>query len=141
MQIDLYFFFDGNCREALEFYARVFNSSVNNLMTYGEAPPDPENPVSEENRDRVLYAGVPIGNMVAMFSDVPFGSEYTIGTNISPTIGEEDKQELERLFNELKEGGEVRLELQETFFSECFGMVVDKFGILWQLTHYIPESQ
>ena len=141
MQIELYFFFDGNCRDAVEFYARVFKSSVNNLMTYGDAPPDPDNPVSEENRDRVLYAGVPAGNMVVMASDAPFGSEFIAGTNISPTISTADKQELARLFNELKEGGEVRMELQETFFSECFGMVVDRFGILWQLTHYVPENQ
>ncbi|MCL2529729.1 MAG: VOC family protein [Coriobacteriia bacterium] len=141
MQLELYFYFDGNCREALEFYARVFNSSVNNLMTYGDAPPNPEHPVSEEDQSRVLYAGIPIGNMVAMFSDVPYGTKYTLGTNISPTIGTEDKQELARLFNELKEGGEVQMELQETFFSECFGMVVDKFGLMWQLTHYVPDNQ
>ena len=140
MQIELYLFFDGNCREAVEFYAHVFNSSVNHLMTYGDVPPDPEQPVSEENRNRVLYAGIPIGNMVVMASDVPAGSEYTVGTNISPTVSTDDKQELARLFDELKEGGEVRMELQETFFSECFGMVVDKFGVMWQLTHYVPEG-
>ena len=105
-------------------------------MTYGDAPPDPNYPVPEGDKDRVIYAGVPIGGMVVMFSDVPEGSEFVRGNNISPTVSTDNKDELTRIFNELKEGGEVYMELQKTFFSELFGMVEDKFGVIWQLSHY-----
>ena len=140
MLLELFINFDGQCREATEFYAKVFRSSVTNLMTYGDAPPDPKYPLPEADRDRVVYAGVPIGNIVVMFSDVPSGSEYICGNNVSPTISDESKDEVTRMYNELKEGGEVYMELQQTFFSEWYGMVEDKYGVIWQITHYVrPE--
>jgi PhnB protein len=36
----------------------------------------------------------------------------------------------------MKEGGTVQVELQQTFFSELYCMVTDKFGIIWQFLHY-----
>ena len=137
MKLEMFINFDGNCREAVEFYAKVFKSEAGNLMTYGDAPPDPGYIMPEEDRNRVLYAGLPIGGMVVMFSDAPSGSEFVQGNNISPTIGTDDKEEITRLYNELKEGGEVYMELGQTFFSELFCMVEDKFGVIWQISHYV----
>lgn len=109
-------------------------------MTYGEAPSDPNNPVPEADKNRIIYAGIPIGGMVVMFSDFPTGGGFIRGNNISPTIGSEDKNEITRLYNELKEGGKVYMELGQTFFSELFCMVEDKFGVIWQISHYVPNS-
>ena len=139
MKLEIFITFNGNCREALEFYAKVFKAEVGNLMTYGDAPPDPNYVCPEDDRDRIMYAGLPVGGMVAMFSDVPAGSEFIQGNNISPTIGSDDKNEITRLYNELKEGGEVYMELGKTFFSELFCMVEDKFGIIWQISYYKAE--
>ncbi|MCL2597715.1 MAG: VOC family protein [Paludibacter sp.] len=136
MQLELFINFDGNCREAVDFYAKVFKSTVNNLMTYGQAPPNPNYAVSEADKDRIMYAGVPIGSVVVMFSDVPSGSEFVKGNNISPTVSTDNKDEVARIFNKLKEGGEVYMKLQTTFFSELFGMVKDQFGIIWQILYY-----
>ena len=136
MKLEMFINFDGNCREALEFYAKVFKTDVGNLMTYGDAPPDPNYTVPEADRERIMYAGLPMGGMVVMFSDVPAGSEFVQGNNIAPTIGGDDKGEIARLYNELKEGGEVYMALAPTFFSELFAMVEDKFGIIWQISYY-----
>ena len=141
MQLELFINFNGNCREAVEFYAKVFKSTVNNLMTYGDAPPDPSYTVPEVDRDRIMYAGIPFGGMTVMFMDYPSGEEMTIGDNIHPTVSTDNKDEVTRLFNELKEGGEVCVELGQTFFSEWYGMVKDKFGVTWQLLHYTRPKQ
>jgi len=140
MQIEMFINFDGNCREAVEFYAKVFKSEVHNLMTYGNAPPDPNYTPSEADRNRICYAGIPMGGMVMMFMDMPSGSPLTIGDNINPTISVDSKDEVTRLFNELKDGGEVFMELQKTFYSEWYGMVKDKFGVIWHLLHYLPKE-
>jgi PhnB protein len=140
MQLEMFINFDGNCREAVEFYAKVFKSKIGNLMTYGDAPPDPNNPVSEADKDRIIYAGLPVGGMVVMFSDAPAGSPFVQGNNISPTISTDDKDEVTRIYNELKEGGAVYMELSPTFFSELFGMVEDRFGVIWQIAHYVPQE-
>jgi PhnB protein len=140
MQLELFINFDGNCREAVEFYAKVFESTVSNPMTYGDAPPDPNYTVPEADKNRIMYAGVPVGNIVVMFADIPTGSEFVKGTNICPTISTDNKEEVTRMFTELKEGGEVYMELQKTFFSEWFGMVRDKFGVTWQILHYTRQE-
>ena len=141
MQLELFINFDGNCREAAEFYAKVFKSEVNNLMTYGQAPDDPDNPIAEADKERICYSGVRIGGLTVMFSDVPSGSPFVVGNNISPTVSINDKEEVARVFNELKVDGEVYMELQQTFFSELFGMLKDKFGVIWQILYYIREEE
>ena len=128
--------FNGNCREALEFYAKVFKAEISNLMTYSDAPSDPNYTTPDADRNRIMYAGLPVSGMVVMFSDTPSGSEFVSGNNICPTVGSDDKDEITRLYNELKEGGEVYMELGQTFFSELFCMVKDKFGIIWQISFY-----
>ena len=140
MKLEMFINFNGNCREAVEFYAKVFKSTVENLMTYGEAPPDPDDPVAEADKDRIMYAGIPFGGMTVMFMDYPSGSEMAIGDNIHPTISADDKNEVTRLFNELKEGGEAYIELQKTFFSDWYGMVCDKFGVTWQILYYVSQE-
>ncbi len=136
MQFELFINFDGNCREAMEFYAKIFKSEIQKLMTYGETPADPNYPVAEDDKDKIIYAGMQIGNMTAMFMDMPSGMPLTRGNNINPTLSMEDKEEVKRLFNGLKDGGKIEMELQKTFFSELYGMVTDKFGIIWHILHY-----
>jgi len=75
-----------------------------------------------------------------MFMDMPSGSPLTVDDNINPTISVDSKDEVTRLFNELKEGGQVFMELQQTFYSELYGMVKDKYGVIWHLLHYVPEE-
>jgi len=136
VQMELFINFDGNCREAVEFYAKTFKSTVNHLMTYSQVPPSENYTVPEADKNRVMYAGIPIGDMVMMFSDVPSGSKFIQGNNISLTYSVDSKDEVKRIFNELKAGGEVLMELQQTFYSELYGMVKDKFGIIWQVLYY-----
>ena len=140
MKLEMFINFNGNCREAVEFYAKTFKSTVNNLMTYGDAPSDPSHRMPEADKNRVMYAGIPFGGMTVMFMDYPSGMDVVIGDNIQPTISTDDKDEITRIFDEFKEGGEVYVELGQTFFSEWYGMVKDKYGVTWQILYYIqPE--
>ena len=136
VQMEFFINFDGNCREAVEFYAKTFKSTVNHLMTYSQVPPSENYTVPEADKNRVMYAGIPLGDIVMMFSDVPSGSKFIQGNNISLTYSVDSKDEVARIFNELKVGGEVMMELQPTFYSEMYGMVKDKFGIIWQILYY-----
>lgn len=140
MQLEMFINFDGNCREAVEFYAKVFGVEVGNMMTYGEAPPDPNYAVPDEDKDKIIYAGLPIGGMTVMFMDMPSDFPLEVGNNISPTISTDDKEEVTRLVNELSGGGKVHMEPQQTFFSEWYGMVEDKYGVIWQILHYVPQK-
>jgi len=132
MTFDVFLNFDGDCRSAMEFYAKVFNlNAPGNIMTYGQAP---NFPVPDDAKDRVLYASLPIFGCNVMFSDCPPGAPYVKGTNIALTLGAPDANEIKRLFSALKDGGHVDMEPGKTFFSELYAMVTDKFGVTWQLS-------
>lgn len=140
MKLELFINFDGNCREAVQFYAKVFQSEVQNLMTYSEVPPDENQPIAEADKDRIMYAGMQLGDMMVMFMDMPTGMPLSIGDNITPTINVEDKDEVTRLFDGLKEGGEVFMAPQKTFYSDLYAMVKDKFGVIWHILYYVPQQ-
>jgi len=130
MYFDVFLSFDGDCRAALEFYTKVFQQEFPNVMTYGQVP---EGDVPEADRDRILYADIPIFGIHLMLADCPSGSDFVKGNNTCLSIGTTDAAELKRLYTALSEDGEVEVPLGETFFSELFGMVTDKFGVTWQL--------
>ena len=132
MSFDVFLNYDGDCRQAIAFYAGVFRLEVpQNIMTYGQAP-GYEAPEADANR--VLYANLPIFGCNVMFSDCPSDSDFIKGNNIALTLGTTDAEEIKRLYAALSEGGEVRMELGQTFFSELYGMVTDPFGVTWQLS-------
>ncbi len=135
MALQVFVNFDGNCREAVEFYAKVFQTEKPKFMTYGDTPPDPGMPLDESEKKLIMYTDLSVAGATVMFSDVPPGMPFVKGTNISLTVVSKDKEEIKRLYKELAQGGEVDMELQETFWSDLYGMVTDRFGIGWQFSH------
>jgi PhnB protein len=135
MAINVYINFNGNCREAVEFYAQVFGSEKPQIMTFGDTPPNPEFPLTEEAKKLVMHTRLNITGSTIMFSDVFPGSPFVAGNNISLAIASKNIDEVKSLFNKLKEGGTVGMDIQETFWSKCYGSLTDKFGIEWQLSY------
>lgn len=135
MSVDVYLNFNGNCREAVLFYAKVFGTEQPHIMTFGEAPPNPEYTLPEEAKDLVMHSRLQISGSNVMFSDVFPGMPYIQGNNISLAVVSQNLDNISSYFHSLKEGGTVRMELQETFWSKSYGSLVDKFGIEWQFSH------
>jgi PhnB protein len=135
LAINVYVNFNGNCREAVEFYAKVFGTEKPQIMTFGETPPNPEFTLPEEAKNLVMHTRLNIDGSTVMFSDVFPGMPFVAGNNISLSIVNTNIEEIKSLFHKLKEGGTVGMELQETFWSKCYGSLKDKFGIEWQLNY------
>ncbi|MGJ7921227.1 VOC family protein [Neobacillus sp. LXY-4] len=140
MAVEVYLTFNGNCREAMEFYAEAFGSAKPEIMSFGEAPPNPDFQLPDEAKNLVMHSRVTISGSNVMASDTYPGSPYTVGNNVSVTVITKDVDELKTAFNKLKEGGKVGMELQETFWSKCYGMLTDKFGVAWQFSHESDET-
>lgn len=134
MALQVYINFNGNCREAVEFYSGVFGTEKPQIMTFGDAPSNPEFPVPEGAKNLVMHTFLNISGNKVMFSDVFPGMPFIEGNNISLTIVSNNADEVKSLFHKLKEGGTVDMEPQETFWSKCYGSLTDKFGIAWQLS-------
>ena len=132
MPMDVFINFNENCREAVNFYAQVFGLEEPAIMTYGEAPPNSQMPVTEETKNLIMHASLTIFGTVVMFMDTTPDMQVNQGDNIVLTIRSKDLDEVQSLFNKMKNGGRVLMDLQETFYSKCYGMLIDKFGIPWQ---------
>lgn len=140
MAVEVYLNFNGNCREAVEFYAKVFGTETPQIMTFGDSPQNPDYPLPEEAKSLVMHAKLNIDGSTVMFSDVFPGMQFVQGNNINLTLVNRDEEKLKNWFHQLKEGGSVSMELQETFWSKCYGSLKDKFGIEWQISHGSGEA-
>lgn len=134
MAINAYLNFNGNCREAVGFYADVFGAGEPQIMTFGDLPPNQEHPVPEGAKMLVMHARLDVFGGTLMFSDTFPGMPYAQGDNISLSLTSNDKGALEAAYEQLKVGGRVTMEPQETFWSKYYGSVTDKFGIQWQFS-------
>ena len=133
MTLSTYLNFDGNCREAFEYYRDVFGGEFMVMETFRNGPPDMGLP--ENELDNVMHVSFPIGSSVLMGSDVPstFGPSHKQGNNFSISISAESREESDALFGKLSKGGNVSMPMQDMFWGSYFGACTDKFGINWQV--------
>ena len=131
MSVDVFINFNGNCREAVEFYAQVFGTEKPQFMTFGDAPPEPGAVLPENAKHLIIHTQLTVMGSRVMFSDIFPGMPFVVGNNINLSIISASMDEIKTLFDKLKEGGSIGMELQETFWSKYFGSVTDKFGIQW----------
>jgi PhnB protein len=117
--------FDGQCEAALRFYARAFGGEVV-LFSWGDSPMADQAP--EGWGDKVLHGSVSVGETYIAGADVPM---HKRPQGFSILVGTPD--EAQRAFDALNENAEVVLSLQQTFWSVRYGMLIDQFGIPWEI--------
>jgi PhnB protein len=130
-----YLNFDGNAREAMEFYKTCLGAKLG-IMTFGDSPM--QSPPGSEKR--VMHARLTKGSLTLMASDTMPGMPFQQGTNFSLTIECETPQEVDQVFAALSAGGKVTMPVQETFWAKRFGMLTDKFGVNWMLDLEKPQQ-
>lgn len=133
MAIEPYLFFNGHCEEAIEFYKNALGAEVLMLMRYKESPePPPPGMVPAGWDNKVMHASLRVGNANLMASDGCSDGVNFQGFSLS--LSANDEADARRKFAALAEGGQVRMPLTKTFWSPCFGMVADRFGVGWMVT-------
>lgn len=133
LKIAPYIVLDGNCADAVAFYEKVLGANNLGVQRFGDKP-DLGHPVPDEAKDRVLHAALEFDGQMLLFSDTFPGNPYKQGDQLTIALMTKDLERLSSIYNGLSDGGQVVMELQETFWSPSFGMVRDKFGITWQLS-------
>ena len=133
MLVQPYLFFDGRCEEAIEFYKRAVGANVAMLVRFKDSPdPPPPGMVPPGSENKVMHATLTIGESTVMASDGECGGKPSFqGFSLSLTVA--DEADAKRKFAALGEGGQVQMPLGPTFFSPCFGMVQDRFGVGWMV--------
>jgi PhnB protein len=130
MQMCVYLSFKGDCEAAFKFYEQCLGAKPDGIFRYAGSPMADQAPAGWG--DKVMHGSVTVGDQVLMGSDVaPDQYEAPKGFTLSLQI--KSTADAERIFRELSEGGTVVLPLEQTFWAARFGMLIDRFGIPWQI--------
>jgi PhnB protein len=134
--LNVYLNFDGNCEEAFNFYKSVFHTEFNYLGRFKDIPESVNSTHSASYNEKIMHVGLPIGNTVLMGSDCgeDFSPLFKTGNNFAVSYGADSKETAERIFNELSNGGTILMPMENTFWGEYFGMLIDPFGINWMIS-------
>lgn len=142
MTLSIYLNFNGDCRAAFDFYRSVFGGDFAIFQTFRDMPPSDDMSVPEGELDNVMHVSYPIGSSVLMGSDMPstMGPPVKFGNNYSVSFIPESREEADRVFAALSEGGEVQMPMADMFWGSYFGALADKFGINWQINCDEPAA-
>lgn len=133
MSIQPYLFFNGRCEEAISFYRETLGAQATSMMRFSESPEPPApGTMPPDYEDKIMHASMKIGDTTILLSDGNLkGGPQFQGFSLSLTMT--DESILKKTFIDLSEGGQVTMAPAKTFWSPCFGMLTDRFGVSWML--------
>jgi PhnB protein len=128
VNLEVYLFFKGNAREAMEYYKSVFGGKLD-VSTVGDSPDVPG--MEGMDKNFVMHSTLAGGDIKLMASDSPKASDKSAKVELS--LGGTDEAYMRKIFDALAEGGMVKMPLEKQFWGDTFGMLTDKFGIDWNM--------
>jgi len=136
--INTYLNFNGNCEQAFLFYKSVFGGEFSYIGRFAEMPPQ-ENipPVSPDMANKIMHVSLPISKETLLMgsdTDGEWAPEYKQGNNFSISVNADSREEADKLFAALSDGGLVTMPMAETFWGAYFGMCTDGFGVNWMIS-------
>jgi PhnB protein len=134
-RLNPYITFDGDARQAMEFYQEVFGGqlSVNTFGEYGSS--------DAPEADNVMHAHLETASgFTLMAGDNPPGQPLSSGNNIAVSLSGDDADELRGYWERLSAGGNVTVPLEKQMWGDEFGMCVDRFGIAWMVDIGQPQG-
>jgi PhnB protein len=134
-RLNPYISFDGNAREAMEYYKGVFGGALT-LNTFGEYG-EQDSPIA----NKIMHGNLETDRgFTLMGADAPPGTEYTPGNNIAVSLSGDDADELRGYWTKLSDGGTVSVPLEKQMWGDEFGMCMDRFGIAWMVNIGQPQA-
>ena len=143
-KFNTYLNFNGNTEEAFNFYRSIFGGEFAGIMRWKDMPADcGGGQLSEDDQDKIMHMALPLGDgQLLMGTDAlkNAGGEVTMGTNFHIVIGPESKEEADRFFQALADGGKTTMPMADTFWGAYYGMLTDQFGVQWMINYEQPKA-
>lgn len=137
--INPYINFAGNTEEAFVFYKSVFGGEFAMVMRFGDGPGCEEMQLSDDDKTKIMHIALPIGTTgdVLMGTDMleSMGQKLQAGNNFAITFSPDSKEDADRIFNGLAEGGTIIMPIADQFWGAYHGMLVDRFGLQWMIDY------
>ncbi len=144
MKFNPYLNFDGNAKEAMEFYKSVFGGEFNAQQKFSEIPPQEGVAFPEEEKNRIMHISLPLGDdNFLMASDISpsQGHKLNQGNNVYISLTPDTLEEAKRIYKELSNGGKIEMEFQKMFWGDYFASFTDKFGVMWMINIKAEEGE
>jgi PhnB protein len=124
-----YLNFQGNTREAMEFYHGVFGGDLK-LSTFGDLAGEGS---PQGYQDKIMHAVLEAGDITIMASEGHPDRQVNFGDNVSLSLAGHDRDKLASYFHRLSKGGSVNMPLEQQVWGDLFGMLTDSFGVHWMI--------
>jgi PhnB protein len=142
MKIHAYLNFEGKAEEAFRFYEKVLGGKLSEIHRFGSMPAQPGVELTPEQKNLVMHVALelPEGQMLMASDMLPgMGPARVEGNNFSISVHPDSREEADRIFKALSEGGTVTMPMADQFWGDYFGSLTDRFGINW-MVNYSPAA-
>jgi PhnB protein len=130
--------FGGRCEDAFHFYAATIGTTLGTMLTWGDSPMSPQVPA--EWHGKICHASMSVGDCELAGVDDPF-EQYEPPKGFQLVLEVDEPDEAERIFSTLAQNGRVILAMQSTFWSGIYGIVLDQFGLRWEIQATVRHSE
>jgi PhnB protein len=131
MHLDTYLSFDGNTREAFEFYARHLGGEITQMTTFGDSEARAYVPAAVH--DKIMHGRIAVGGSVLMATDATPEHPYRGKIGMHVVYQADEPADAERVFAALADGGKVEMPIAKTFWARAYGIVTDRFDTPWMV--------
>jgi len=132
LEIRPYLIFKGECQDAIKLYERAFDSKITDVMRFSDMPESSDNTMSipDDKKDWIVMSKLPVGDSFIRLSDTIGELKDAVSERVTIAV-ETEVDMIKKSFNVLAEEGNIGIPLQKSFFSPLFGVVHDKYGVMW----------
>ncbi|MGO4905907.1 VOC family protein [Flavobacterium sp. W20_MBD1_R3] len=134
--VNTYITFNGYCEEAFVFYKSIFGGEFSYFGRFKDMPMTDGKTYPPAEAEKIMHVSLPISKETAIMgsdSFESFGTETIYGNNFSLSLNTQSKEEADKLFNALSDGGKITMPMENTFWNAYFGTFTDKFGVNWMV--------
>lgn len=131
MRLSPHLSFNGTCEEAFRFYETALRGTIVTMLTYGASPMS--NTVSRDWHEKIVHATLMLRDGVISGADAPPG-EFKTPQGFQILYQPDNEEESRAVFNDLANDGVIVVPLRATFWSPCYGALVDRFSIPWEIS-------
>jgi len=142
--VNTYMTFNGFCEEAFLFYKSIFGGEFSYFGRFKDMPMTDGKTCSPAEAEKIMHVSLPISKETAIMgsdSFESFGTETIYGNNFSLSLNTGSKEEADKLFNALSDGGKITMLMENTFWNAYFGTFTDKFGINWMVNFDLVKEK
>lgn len=133
MKTSSYLQFNGNCEQAMAYYADVLGGELTQTMRFSDAP-EADIQFPKEVLNLIMHCQLEVSNVKILASDYVSEHSFVQGNNFAISLTSNDEDEANAVFQGLADGGQILMPFEEAFWGGKFGMCVDKFGVNWMMS-------